>query len=125
MVLSSTDVCDLMIELVCKGCSNLACRDDDIEEVWSHGRLMDCIREHVKVSPWLVFTNADIVTTFENLDNSGVLEGKVPEGYDVKEHLVEIIAELPIESMTTTVNERLWDEVQIFIENFAMEDEPK
>jgi len=125
MVLSSTDVCDLMIRLLCQECSDRACADDDIEEIWSHGKLMDCIRQHVKVRPWLVFTNADIVSTFENLDNSGVLEFKIPEGFKVEDHMAEIIAELPKESMITTINERLWDEVLIYIENNVEVDEPK
>ena len=125
MVLSSTDVCDLMIELVCKECSDKACREDDFEEIWSHGKLMDCIRQHVKVRPWLVFTNADIIGTFENLDNSGVLEFKIPEGFKVEDHMAEIIAELPKESMITTINERLWDEVQIYMETLLEEDEVK
>jgi len=125
MVLSSVDVCDLMIQLLCTGCSDRACADDDCGEIWSHGKLMDCIRQHVKVRPWLVFTNADIIGTFENLDNSGVLEFKIPEGFKVEDHMAEIIAELPKESMITTINERLWDEVQIYIENNVEVDEVK
>lgn len=126
MVLSSVDVCDLMIQLLCAECSDRACADDDIEEIWSHGKLMDCIRQHVKVRPWLVFTNADIIGTFENLDTEGVLESKFfPEGFKVEDHMTEIIAELPIESMITTINEKLFDEVLIYIENFVEVDEPK
>jgi len=123
MVLSSVDVCDLMIQLLCTGCSDRACADDDSGEIWSHDKLMGCIRQHVKVRPWLVFTNADIIGTFENLDNSGVLEFKIPEGFKVEDHMAEIIAELPKESMITTINERLWDEVQIYIENNVEVDE--
>ncbi len=125
MVLSSTDVCDLMIQLLCAECSDRACADDDIEEIWSHDKLMDCIRQHVKVRPWLVFTNADIIGTFGDLDNSGVLEFKIPEGFKVEDHMADIIAELPTESMITTINERLWDEVLIYIENNVEVDEPK
>lgn len=123
MVTSCTDVCSLMIELVCAGCSDRACAEDDIEEIWSHDKLMDCISRHVKVRPWLVFTDADIVSTFENLEEQGVLQDKIPEGFDIKEHVKDIIAELPIDSMTTTVNERLWDEVLIYMETFLEEDE--
>lgn len=116
---SCNDVCDLMIRLVCEGCSDKdSCSDsgrrDDSD---FHDQLIACIQKHVKVRAWLAWTDADIVATFNNLDNSGVLEGKIPEGYDVKEHIPEIIAELPIESMTTTVNERLYDEVLIYLES--------
>ncbi|MCK4698096.1 MAG: hypothetical protein KAT53_07330 [Dehalococcoidia bacterium] len=113
-----------MIELVCAGCSDRACAEDDIEEIWSHDKLMDCISRHVKVRPWLVFTDADIIGTFGDLDNSGVLEFKIPEGFKIEDHMAEIIAELPKESMIKTINERLWDEVLIYIEN-NVEVEPK
>lgn len=125
MVLSSSDVCDLMIELVCKECSDRACADDDFEEIWSHGKLMDCIRQHVKVRAWLAWLESDIIATFNNLEEQGVLEDKIPEGFDIKEHVKDIIAELPIDSMTTSINERLWDEVQIYMETFLEEDEAK
>lgn len=120
MVDSSVDVCDLMIELLCEGCpdsSDCLHREEDGSDVWSHSKLMDCIRQHVKVRAWLAWTDKDIIATFEDLDNSGVLEDKIPEGYNVKEHIQEIIAELPIDSMTTSINERLWDEVLIYMES--------
>ncbi len=46
MVDSSVDVCDLMINLLCAECPNRACAEDE-SEIWSHSRLMDCIRAHV------------------------------------------------------------------------------
>lgn len=47
MVDSSVDVCDLMIALLCRGgCPNKECVDDDgAGGIWSHSKLMDCIRE--------------------------------------------------------------------------------
>lgn len=114
---SSVDVCDLMIRLVCAPCSNRACAEDDgSKSIWSHSKLMDCIREYVKVRPWLVFTDADIVSTFEGLRDGGVLENKIPEDFDIKPQLADIRAELPVDSMITTVNERLYDEVLIYLE---------
>lgn len=124
MVTSSTDVCNLMIQLLCHECSDQACADDDIEEIWSHDKLMDCISKHVKVRTWLAWIDSDIIATFNNLEEQGVLQDKIPEGFDINEHVKDIIAELPIDSMTTTVNERLWDEVQIYMETLLEEDEP-
>jgi len=123
MVLSSVDVCDLMIQLLCTECSDRACADDDSGEIWSHDKLMGCIRQHVKVRAWLAWIDSDIIATFNNLEEQGVLEDKIPEGFDIKEHVKDIIAELPIDSMTTSINERLWDEVQIYMETFLEEDE--
>lgn len=55
MVDSSVDVCDLMINLLCAECPNRACAenesDDQDEPIWSHSRLMDCIRAHVIIRP--------------------------------------------------------------------------
>ena len=119
MVDSSVDVCDLMIELLCKGCTHQCPSepsDDETVEIWSHSKLMDCIRQHVKVRPWLVFTDADIISTFEGLRDGGVLENKIPEDFDIKPHLADIKAELPVDSMIVTVNERLYDEVLIYLE---------
>lgn len=114
---SSVDVCDLMIRLVCAPCSNRACAEDDgSKSIWSHSKLMDCIREYVKVRPWLVFTDADIISTFEGLRDGGVLEYKIPDGFNIKEHVADIIAELPIDSMIVQINERLYDEVLIYLE---------
>ena len=48
MVDSSVDVCDLMISLLCAECPNKACAEDE-SEIWSHSRLMDCIRAHVTI----------------------------------------------------------------------------
>ena len=48
MVDSSVDVCDLMIELLCKGCTHQCPSepsDDETVEIWSHSKLMDCIRK--------------------------------------------------------------------------------
>ncbi len=45
---SSVDVCDLMINLLCTTCSDRACAEDEgqhDEPIWSHSKLMDCIRE--------------------------------------------------------------------------------
>jgi len=121
MVLSSTDVCDLMIEFLCKECSDQACRDDDFEEIWSHGKLMDCIRQHVKVRTWLSFNNADLIGMFENLKEQGTLYGKIPEGFEIKDHLEELKAELKIQAMITWVNEELWDQIQYFMEEYPHE----
>lgn len=126
---SCTDVCDLMIDIVCRDCSSRdTCvdADEDVSGNTSfHDQLLECISQHVKVRPWLVFTNADIIGTFGDLDNSGVLEFKIPEGFKIEDHMAEIIAELPKESMIKTINERLYDEVLIYIENNVEVDEPK
>ncbi len=46
MVDSSVDVCDLMINLLCAKCSDRSCADDDgAGGIWSHSKLMNCIRE--------------------------------------------------------------------------------
>lgn len=56
---SSVDVCDLMINLICAPCSNRECADnqsdDQGEPIWSHSKLMDCIRkrEHEAKPPEL------------------------------------------------------------------------
>lgn len=50
MVLSSVDVCDLMIELVCAGCPDReTCVDDETADIDFHHQLMTCIRMDVKV----------------------------------------------------------------------------
>jgi len=124
---SCTDVCDLMIDIVCKDCSaRETCVDADEDVSGStdfHDQLLGCISEHVKVRAWLAWLESDIIATFNNLEEQGVLEDKIPEGFDIKEHVKDIIAELPIDSMTTSINERLWDEVQIYMETFLEEDE--
>ena len=63
MVLSSTDVCDLMIELVCKDCTNRGtCIDDEVsDELDFHYELMACIRQHVKVRTTLEPVVADLL----------------------------------------------------------------
>ena len=49
---SSVDVCDLMINLLCTTCSDRACAenksDDQGEPIWSHSKLMDCIKKDFK-----------------------------------------------------------------------------
>jgi len=46
MVDSSVDVCSLMIQLLCVKCPDRACAEDDGEGgIWSHSKLMDCIRK--------------------------------------------------------------------------------
>ncbi|KKN29418.1 hypothetical protein LCGC14_0844470 [marine sediment metagenome] len=46
---SSVDVCDLMISLLCAECPDRDCADDKSDDkgepIWSHSKLMDCIRE--------------------------------------------------------------------------------
>lgn len=55
---SSVDVCDLMIELLCAECPSRACAenesDDQGEPIWSHSKLMDCIREKMGLSSWIL-----------------------------------------------------------------------
>ena len=41
---SSVDVCDLMINLLCAECPDKECAEDE-SEIWSHSKLMDCIRK--------------------------------------------------------------------------------
>ena len=44
---SSVDVCDLMINLLCASCPDRECAEDDGDGgLWSHSKLMDCIRKH-------------------------------------------------------------------------------
>ena len=117
---SCTDVCDLMIDIVCKDCrARETCVDADEDvsgDTAFHDQLLGCIRRHVKVRAWLAWLDSDIISTFNNLDNSGVLEGKVPDGFKIEEHVADIIAELPIDGMTTHINEILYDEVLNFME---------
>lgn len=103
---SSVDVCDLMINLLCTDCPDRACAESDYID---HSKLMNCIRRHVSVRPWLVWVKSDIISTFNNLvENTDMV---VPEGFKVEENIDEIIAELPIDTMTTSTNELLYDEI--------------
>lgn len=64
---SSVDVCDLMIRLLCAECQDkITCLGD--EEVWSHSKLMDCIREkwvsHEELKKLEAFLDQQIPTDY-------------------------------------------------------------
>ena len=122
---SCIEVCELMIELVCAGClTRETCvdADEDVSGNTSfHDQLLECISQHVKVRTWLSFNNADLIGMFENLKEQGTLYGKIPEGFEIKDHLEELKAELKIQAMITWVNEELWDQVQYFMEEYPHE----
>ena len=81
---SSVDVCDLMINLLCAECPDRECADDksddDGEPIWSHSKLMNCIREKWVREELVKLDDSEESTVFYLHSSRGILrsnDGKI------------------------------------------------
>jgi len=90
MVLSSVDVCDLMINLLCSKCTNRECAEDDgAGGHWSHSKLMDCIRQHTPLY------------TGETMENNWVKKLKTSDKVDqaLADEIDQYLQTLPVDKL--------------------------
>ena len=78
---------------------------------YSRQELLDIHRRYHGLSnePWLVFKDDDILSTINNLIESGVI--KVPENFKAENHVQVIRSGLYLDGITQYVNEWLADQV--------------